>query len=203
MVTLFVEGGGDHNAALKARCRRGFSKLLERAGFKDRMPRIVACGGRKPAYDQFCTALNGLRPGNAILLLVDAETGVAGASPWVHVKQREGDEWLKPAGAEDRHLHLMVQTMESWFLADRAALKAFFGKDFRENALPAATAKVENTSKSDLNDCLERATRNTQKGKYGKGAHSFDLLAMIDLTRVCKASPWAERFVSELQNVSS
>jgi hypothetical protein len=203
MVTLFVEGGGDHNAALKARCRRGFSKLLERAGFKNRMPRIVACGGRRQAYDQFCTALNGLRPGDAVLLLVDAETEVGATSPWVHVRQREGDEWPKPAGAEDRHLHLMVQTMEAWFLADRAVLGAFFGKEFRENALPAATAKIEKVSKSDLNDRLGNATRSTQKGTYSKGEHSFDLLAKIDLMRVCKASPWAKRFVSELQTVSS
>ncbi len=45
MVKVYVEGGGD-SKELRTRCREGFSKLVERAGFKDRMPKFVACGGR-------------------------------------------------------------------------------------------------------------------------------------------------------------
>lgn len=53
---LYVEGGGNA-ASLKTACREGFSKLLEKAGFKGRMPRIVACGSRNDAFDSFCTAI--------------------------------------------------------------------------------------------------------------------------------------------------
>ncbi len=35
------------------------------------------------------------------------------------------------------------------------------------------------------------------KAKYGKGEHSFKILATIDSQRVVNASPWAKRFVDE------
>lgn len=54
-VKIYVEGGGNL-ARLKRKCRQAFSSFFKRAGFKDRMPRIVACGSRNNAYDDFCTA---------------------------------------------------------------------------------------------------------------------------------------------------
>lgn len=37
------------------------------------------------------------------------------------------------------------------------------------------------------------------KAEYGKGEHSFPLLARIDPATVMAASPWAKRFVDELK----
>jgi hypothetical protein len=119
---LFVEGGGNHNGALKTECRRAFTALLERAGCKGR-PQVIPCGGRQNAYEQFCTAIRGGEV--SALLLVDAEAPVVERDPWRHVAQRPDDKWQKPAGATEDHLHLMVQCMEAWFLADRQALHAF------------------------------------------------------------------------------
>jgi hypothetical protein len=194
MVKVFVEGGGDHDA-LKTECRKAFAQLLERAGFKGRMPRIVACGSRRSAFDQFCAAVNDGSPDELAILLVDAEGPVTSASPWAHVAQRAGDKWAKPASATDEQLHLMVQCMEAWFLADRKALERFFGNGFKEGALPAVTAALESVPKSELFDRLKQATRETKtKGAYGKSQHSFKVLATLDPNQVRKASPWAERF---------
>jgi hypothetical protein len=55
-VTIYVEGGGDHNKHLEARCREGFRKFFEKAGLENRMPAVVACGGRSRAYDRFRTS---------------------------------------------------------------------------------------------------------------------------------------------------
>jgi hypothetical protein len=133
------------------------------------------------------------------MLLVDAEALVTAMSPWDHVKARPGDGWDKPGGATDDHLHLMVQCMESWFLADRLAMRAFFGQGFQESALPPATAVAEAVEKTDLNARLTQATRHTKtKGTYRKGEHSFRLLATLDPALVRGASPWAERFFSTL-----
>ena len=136
---LYVEGGGDA-AILKTACREGFSKFLERAGLAAHMPRIVACGSRQNAFDSFSTAL---RCGERALLLVDSEAPVAFANqlgdaskaedraqwlPWQHLRQPQGDGWLKPENAEDLQCHLMVQCMESWLLVDRTTLKAFSGR---------------------------------------------------------------------------
>jgi hypothetical protein len=193
---LFVEGGGDHNEALKTECRRAFSKLLERAGLGGGMPRVIPCGGRKRAFDQFCTAI---RSGGPSLLLVDSEAPVTAASPWEHVATREGDGWAKPVGAADEQLHLMVQCMESWLLADREALGAFFGAGFREKALPDQANDIEKIGKDDLFEKLNNATHGSKtKGSYRKGMHSFKLLEMIDPEKLRRASRWAGRFFNAL-----
>jgi hypothetical protein len=198
---LFVEGGGNSND-LKTECRHGFSVFLEKAGLKGKMPRIVACGGREQAFDRFSTAI---KNGESALLLVDSETAVAADcqqgdsgtwKPWTHLKNRQGDNWEKPDNAVDDDCHLMVQCMESWFIADRETLKAFFGKGFNENMLPSVQKSVELIDKVQVYNSLADATKNCEtKKSYGKGEHSFKILAQIDPAKVTAASPWAERFV--------
>jgi hypothetical protein len=200
-VYLFVEGGGNSNE-LKTECRRGFSVFLEKAGLKGKMPRIVACGGREQAFDRFSTAE---KNGERALLLVDSETAITADcqqgdsgtwKPWTHLKNRQGDNWEKPDNAADDDCHLMVQCMESWFIADRETLKTFFGQDFNANALPALGNSIEAIDMVQIYQSLANATRNCEaKGQYGKGKHSFKILALIDPVKVTAASPWAERFV--------
>ncbi len=203
-MVLIVEGGGHRRLDLKVDCRTAFRTLLERAGLGARMPRIIAAGSRGNAYDIFlhCWASFQQR-GPLPLLLVDSEAPVTGASAWTHVGKRVGDKWSRPEGAGEEHLHLMVECMEAWFLADRLALKAFFGKDFKETALPAATAAIETVPKTKVYDSLESATKPTKKGRYGKGAHSFKLLATLDPAKVRAASPWAERFFATVDRLAS
>ncbi len=94
----------------------------------------------------------------------------------------------------------MVQIMESWFLADRDTLKAFFGQGFKDNALPAANNAIEGVAKQQVYHALAQATNNCKtKATYGKGEHSFKLLTMIDPAKIIQASPWANRFVDELR----
>ena len=206
MVKLYVEGGGD-SSTLKTACRAGFSEFLRKAGLQGSMPRIVACGGRQDAYDSFCTAISS---GEEALLLVDSEAPVLiqcqqgddhkSWDPWQHLKNRPGDNWDIPGGAKNEDCHLMVQCMEAWFLADRASLKSFFGQGFNENALPHEKNKLESIAKIAIYKALSSATQNCKtKAPYGKGEHSFKLLALISPTMVCSASPWAERFVTLLK----
>lgn len=206
MVKLYVEGGGD-SKALKSECRRAFREFLEKSGLKNQMPAIAASGSRRFAYDDFCMAL---ASGQVALLLVDSEAPVAPAHqaakqaanwrPWLHLKHRQGDGWHKPTGAKDADCHLMVECMESWLLADRETLKGYFGQGFQESALPAAEKSVESIRKADVMAALKHATRGCKtKGEYGKGAHSFDLLARIDPAKVLAASPWAQRWVDEVK----
>jgi hypothetical protein len=204
MVKLYVEGGGD-TAALKTACREGFTTFVTNAGIKNR-PRIVACGSRRDAFDSFCTAI---ASGEEAILLVDSEDIITAQNqqgepdtwqPWAHLKARAGDGWDKPKKATETGCHLMAQIMESWFLADRDALKTFFGQGFKENALPAANNAVESIAKQQVYNALAQATNNCKtKAAYGKGEHSFKLLTKINPAKVTKASPWAKRFVDELR----
>jgi len=196
---LYVEGGGDAKV-LRTACRRGFSEFLARAGLKGHLPRIVACGGRRQAYDDFCTALRQNR--HTAMLLVDSEDPVTVSSPWIHLLQRPGDAWPTPLGATDDGCHLMVQCMESWLLADRDTLRRFFGQGFNPSALPPASNPIETIPKGSLYPALARATRDCKtKSSYAKGEHSFRLLALVDPAKVTGASPWADRFVATLKRI--
>lgn len=198
-VKIYVEGGAP--GGLDRECRRGFSEFLKSAGLRDKMPRIIACGDRGKAYDKFCTAQRNAQANEFIVLLVDSEKDVEkGVGPWVFLKRHVG--WNKPAGTSDDNAHLMVQCMEAWFLADRDTLTQFFGDGFNANPLPNRS-DVENIAKPDLYDALKRATRTSRKGEYGKGPHSFDLLAQLDPQKVITASPYAKRLVDTLRSKST
>ena len=191
---LYVEGGGDVKA-LRIRCREGFRRFQEQAGLHEHMPRIVASGSRNDAYSDFKTALGQGRPA---MLLVDSEAPVTAGTPWAHLSAR--DTWATPVGATDSQCHLMVECMESWFLADRTTLQAFFGQGFKVAALPAVARPIESIPKAEVYQSLASATKVCKtKARYGKGEHSFDLLGRIEPAKVMVASPWADRFVSELK----
>jgi hypothetical protein len=196
---LYVEGGGDTNY-LKTECRKAFTAFLTKAGLAGNLPRIVACGGRQKAYNDFCTAL---KNGNPALLLVDSEELVDANhmnKPWHHLAARKGDEWATPEGAQDSHCHLMVVCMDSWFLADQEQLCRYFGQGFKEKALPSSQKPVETITKEDIYEGLKNATCACKtKSGYDKGTHSFEILAQIDPHKVIKASPWAARLIEGLK----
>jgi hypothetical protein len=195
-VKAFVEGGGDARGP-NDRCRRGFGEFLKKAGFH-RMPRVVACGSRERAYDSFCKAVKGAEANEFIVLLVDSEGPVGGpddAPAWQHLKA--GDNWPQPPGATDEQAHLMVQCMETWFLADREYLAAFYGQGFIPARLPA-NRDVEKVGKSEVMNGLKMATRGTKKGEYSKGSHSFEILKGIDPRKI-KALPHAATFMAVLE----
>ena len=77
-VKVYVEGGGN-TRELRARCREGFSSFFGKEGLVGRMPKIVACGGRKGAYMKFRTAMASGNEREFIVLLVDSEGPRQGA----------------------------------------------------------------------------------------------------------------------------
>ena len=194
---LYVEGGGDHKPS-RTECRQAFQAFLRKAGLAGRMPRIFTSGSRRHAYDDFRHALGATQADASVMLLVDSEGPVAtGTGPWRHLKDRDG--WDKPDGATDDHVHLMVQCMEAWFLADRAAMAEYFGDGFNKNSLPRRT-DIEEISKQDLESGLHSATRSSRpKGTYRKGRDSFAILADLDPGKVTDASPHAKRFLETLR----
>ncbi len=197
-VKIYVEGGGERNP-LKRECRQAFSSFFEKCGFRGRMPRIIACGSRNEAYDDFCTSLkHASRTGELAFLLVDSENAVQPIfqnMPWEYLSER--DHWVRPNGATDEQVHLMIQCMESWFLADPSTLEHFFGQKFRMSA----NTNIEIISKDDVFSILHTISRHSQKGSYGKGSHSFKILKKIDAMKVVSASQSAQRLIRELDKV--
>ena len=174
-VTIYLEGGGD-SKELHTRCREGFRKLLERCGFGGKMPKLVACGGRSKAYDDFCTAHRNASQGSIALMLIDSEDPMADIeTTWPHLKRRDG--WVKPDTASDEQVLMMTTCMETWIVADRAALKAHYGQNLHESGLPAV-ASLESRLRADVQGALVHATRSCVN-KYEKGKHSFQILAEL------------------------
>ena len=180
-IRIYVEGGGNGSES-KAAIRQGFGQFLEpmrqlAQSYRIRW-QVVACGGRNAAFDNFKTALR--THGEAFnVLLVDSEAPVT-QTPWAHLLARDG--WASPP-AGDEQCHLMTQCVEAWLVADRDALRKFYGVGFNKRALPA-NINVEAVDKRDLESGLERATRNTSKGRYHKIRHCSELLARLDPTTV-------------------
>ncbi|MDR1639848.1 MAG: DUF4276 family protein [Clostridiales bacterium] len=198
---LFVEGGGDRHA-LKAECRNAFTSFLKKAGFSGKMPRVVACGSRIKAFESYTDEI---AAGGKAFLLVDSEAAVEDIyqkgdilnwNPWAHLLSRDG--WIKPTNAKDIDCHLMVQIMETWFIADIDTLVNYFGQNFNRNALSKKNL-IELIPKKDIYSALALATKATNKGVYSKGEHSFQLLRLIDPKKVKSLSPWARRFLELLE----
>lgn len=196
-ITIYVEGGGDTNN-LKTKCRQGFSEFFKKLNLN---PKIVACGKRSDAFKDFCRGLKNLKKDEHYLLLVDSEEPVTNQSVWQHVFL-QGDNWQKPEKATEEHLHFMVECMEAWFMADKQTVAVYYGKDFKQNALPQNTT-IEAISKSDLYDGLKKATKDTTKGSYSKGGHSFEILSKIDANKVIAQSSHARKLRETLQKLQN
>lgn len=176
---LFVEGGGDSNE-LQARCREGFKRLLEKSGkFPGRLPRIIACGSRQDAYDNFKTEHLAGKV-SYVALLVDSEDPVANnEKPWEHLKIR--DNWDCPEKATDDQVFLMTTCMETWIIADQNGLKRFFERHkpcLLTAGLPS-TVNLETKQPHPIQNALLTATRDCTNA-YTKNKRSFEALANVD-----------------------
>ena len=176
-VAIYMEGGGNGKGS-KAALRHGMDSFLgalkNAAREKGWRWKLVCCGGRDETFRAFGNARS--TGGDALtLLLVDSE-GPVKAGPRAHVAAQDGWDMC---GVSDDDVHLMAQVMETWLVADREALTAYYRQDFHAKALPSRI-NLEEENKTAVAKALDRATHRTKKGGYRKIQHAADLLARID-----------------------
>jgi Domain of unknown function (DUF4276) len=197
-VAIYMEGGGDSRDS-KAALRQGMDVFLDplKAAARARSWRwkLVCCG---PRQDTFGAFVHALRSGESavVVLLVDAEGPVI-APPSAYLQAREGWDLRD---VPDGVVHLMIQTMEAWIVADALALATYYGQRFNANSLPKAL-NLETVPRTRLASALERATRSTQKGAYHKIRHASDLLQRIDRQKVQRRCPSCARLFDTLGGV--
>lgn len=96
-------------------------------------------------------------------------------------------------------VHLMVQTMETWIVADADALAGYYGQGFRRAVLPRRS-DLEHEPKGSVAKALNNATRHTGKGTYHKIHHGADLLARLDSRTVRSRCPNCDRLFATLDH---
>ena len=189
-IAIYMEGGGDGRdgkAALRLAMDSFLTGIKQAAREKSLRWKLVCCGSRHEAFRKFRSSFNNGEHAITILL-VDAEGPVIHPAR-AHLHRRDG--WGL-AFASDDAVHLMIQTMETWIVADPDALTEYYGPNFQRNALPSAL-NLEVIAKDDVEDALKAATRLTRKGAYHKIRHAGDLLKRINSREVKQRCPGCAR----------
>ena len=199
--TLYIEGGGS-GKSLEIRFRKGWKTFFDAAGV-GAWTRIVRGGDRDRTFKRFKSAIRNHRRNVLPLLLVDSEGPVrAEDSPWGHLARRRGTGgrgWERPDGAHEDQAFLMVQFMETWFLADKDGLRRYFGEGFKERPI-RQWQKLEDVSKGTVEEALKQATTDSRRGVYEKG-RDIKLLECIDPACVRGACPHADALLQKLERV--
>ena len=195
--TIYIEGGGEGRRP-REQFRTAWRNFFRTAGLAGRLPVVARGSSRNNTFDQFAAAVKIAPPDELPILLVDSEGPVApGRSVWEHLRQQDG--WQRPAGASPEQAFLMVQSMETWLLADPAALQTYFGQSFRAGRLPQRP-DLESIPKDDALRFLENATADCSK-QYAKGAVSFAILGRINAIRVAERCPYAKSLLDYLRSL--
>ncbi len=130
--------------------------------------RLVAGGGRDQTIDDFGREFHNPSP-DFLILLVDSEEA---DDSKLEARLRSKSNWRVPRRTQTKHdVCWMVQCMEAWFVADRAALRKFYGRKLHEKSLPR-NRDIEGIPKKDVLGALKKAT----KDQYDKGSHAPKIL---------------------------
>lgn len=178
-IALYIEGG--ESAEQRAALRQGFDSLLAQQKQRARERRTgwktVCCGSRDRTHNAFLAELRA-EPQAVNILLVDSEDPVpAGRLSREYLMGREGHWRLNEVPADQ--VHLMIQCMEAWIVADPDALTRYYQQGFHRNSLPRRQ-NIEKERKIDIMAARAQATRQTQKKEYKKGRDDSKLLGSID-----------------------
>lgn len=197
IIHIYVEGGSA--GVQKSYCRRAFKSFIGQA-IPEATFTVTACGDRRRTFEAFKLALAN-HPNDYVILLVDSEESVT-KDAWVHLAERPGDGWEKPTGARNDQAHLMVQVMESWFLADPESLEQYFGNGFLRTALPRRDI-LEEIQKREVYASLDKAAKKTKKLSYHKTRDGFAILARISPLLVRQSFTHAENLLSTLERMAT
>ncbi len=189
-VLICVEGGGESNAT-SVIFRNNFAEFFAKALPQHHLPKIQACGGRDDAIAVFNRAIRE-QWADIVLLLVDSDGPVAyNLSPKEYLHQKVGG---RAVNAEEEQVHLMVQCMEAWFLADPAALAAYYGPAVKKSRL------LRRSDVEQINDAEARLRKIAKRGgkEYLK-RHGFVLIGMVNPDKVRAQAKHCDRLLRKLE----
>lgn len=191
-VGIYVEGAGDSKDG-KAQLRQGFDTLLAKQ--KDMVRkrrgewRLTMCKSRGEACRGFLNALEHSTDSISILL-VDSEGPVEDTTPVGRVTYLQNRDNWDLTSADPATVHLMIQCVEAWLVADPDAQARVFGKGFHAESLPKRK-NLDEEPKNSLEASITKAARATKAGKegYKKVRHAAAILTKLDPDKVAEPCP--------------
>lgn len=202
-IRIYVEGdtqktGKNSSISLREGFHHFLTELIERARERKIKFRIVTCGSKFLTFKDFLSGVK-VHKNSFVSFLIDSDEAISDAESVKAFLERQNSSWHL-ISVRDEQCHVMVQVMESWFLADRDALSEYYGQGFRIAVIPQ-NPRTEEIPKTDIIRGLENATRNTSKGVYHKTRHGSELLSRIDPQKVRQASPHCNRLFDTISEV--
>ncbi len=142
--------------------RRGWQIFFSKAGVDGQTLEIAVGGGQEETFMRFSKQLARYREQEGTepkpLLLVDSEEPVlAGHAVWQHLQTRCHNKFQPPTDADDESAYMMVQAMETWFIADQSTLQDFFGSSFDQSTFQNLPP-LESIPKGDALNMMLQAT---------------------------------------------
>ena len=196
-ITILMEGGGrGRKRDLRIGMGVFLQPLAEAARRKSLSFNVIPCGSRENTFRRFRDTVDNADPNETQILLVDSETLVTLPAP-AHL--RETDGW-DLSFALEQTIHLMVQVMEAWIVADPKAVAQYYGQGFNLRKLPKRQA-LEQVPKTRVDKALKDATKRTGKGVYHKIRHAGELLMRLDRARVKERCRHCKRFFEALEGI--
>ncbi len=187
-IRIYIEGDTKHKGKnTDITLRQGFNlffrELVDKAKNKNITLRPITYGSKFETFKKF---LDGKREyqNTFVLFLLDSDAPIDENETPKSFLQKQNPLWHLQE-AEENQCHLMVQVMESWFFSDKEKLSEFYGQKFNLNKR-AKNTNVEKIKKSDVENQLANATKNTQKGEYHKTKHGAKLLEIISPQKSAK-----------------
>jgi Domain of unknown function (DUF4276) len=206
-IRIYIEGdtkrkGKNSKISLGQGFNSFFKELDEKAKEKKVKFRLIMCGSTAETFKDFLLGVKS-HQNSFVAFLIDADNEVGdNETPKSFLQKQEKSRNWNFENVKDEQCHLMVQIMESWFLADVETLKSFYGQNFKHNAIPKQP-NIEKIAKPDVEKSLDKAASETNKGKYHKIRHGAELLSKIETGKVrAKAAHCNRLFETINKNLS-
>lgn len=208
-VKVYVEGGGD-TVQGQARLRQAFGKFFEdyirRNGQFGNRPSFDPSGSREQTVAAYKNGLRD-RPSERSMVLIDSEAPKeATADNWEFLRELANSgnparfQWTnRPSGAREDDLHFMVQSMETWLLADPAAIKTHYGPRYHTTHVAnLSNRRIEELSPSQAVAAIKNGARDCPNRDYRKTVDGPAVLETAEPEKVAHRCPHAKKFLEAL-----
>jgi hypothetical protein len=206
---VYVEGGGD-TVQGQARLRQAFGKFLEnyfrRNGRFENRPSFDPSGSREQTVAAYKNGLRD-RPSERSMVLIDSEAPKDIATDsWAFLRELANSsnpdkfQWThRPPSAREDDLHFMVQSMETWLVADLAALKKHYGPKYQTARVAnLSNRRIEEMSPSQTVAAIKDGAGDCPNREYRKTVDGPAVLANAEPDRVAHRCPHAQQFLEAL-----